>query len=247
MKFFLAKIFILVFFIGFSNANENIRFININYIVNNSEAGKTLNKIIENKGKKIKSELNDLGKKIENKKDKIISQKNILKKEEYGKLVKSLLGHLNCALEFEPGRLIVGNAGLLVCSVIYLKYLEDRNFLVLDGAMNDLIRPAMYDAYHEIIPVRDNKNSGNIKIDIVGPVCETGDTFARDRKFPMVKEKDLIAFRSCGAYGAVMASEYNSRPLIPEVLVKGAQFSIIRRRPSIMSIIERDIVPDWLS
>ena len=166
---------------------------------------------------------------------------------EYGKLVKSLLGHLNCELEFEPGRLIVGNAGILVCSVIYLKYLEGRNFLVLDGAMNDLIRPAMYDAYHEIIPVRDNKNSGNIKIDIVGPICETGDTFARDRIFPMVNEKDLIAFRSCGAYGAVMASEYNSRPLIPEVLVKGAQFSIIRRRPSIMSVIERDIVPDWLN
>ena len=166
---------------------------------------------------------------------------------EYGKLVKSLLGHLNCELEFEPGRLIVGNAGLLVCSVIYLKYLEDRNFLVLDGAMNDLIRPAMYDAYHEIIPVRDDSNSGNIKVDIVGPICETGDTFAKDRVFPMVKEKDLIAFRSCGAYGAVMASEYNSRPLIPEVLVKGAQFSIIRPRPSIMSVIERDIVPDWLT
>ena len=166
--------------------------------------------------------------------------------KEYGNLVKSVLGQLDCEFEFEPGRLIVGNAGLLVCSVIYLKYLKERNFLVIDGAMNDLIRPAMYDAYHDIIPVHEDKSSSRVRVDIVGPICETGDTFARGRSFPKVDEGDLIAFRSCGAYGAVMSSEYNSRPLVPEVLVKDSNFSIIRPRPSISSLIERDIVPNWL-
>ena len=166
--------------------------------------------------------------------------------KEYASTIKNTLGHLDCELEFEPGRFIVGNAGLFVCSVIYFKNLENRNFLVLDGAMNDLIRPAMYDAYHEVIPVKKQKGSSIVKVDIVGPVCETADTFARGRNFPLTSEGDLIAFRSAGAYGAVMASEYNSRPLIPEVLVKGSNFSLIRARPSIQSIIERDMIPEWL-
>ena len=165
---------------------------------------------------------------------------------EYGKLVKSILGDLNCEFEFEPGRLIVGNAGLLVCSVIYLKYLNERKFVVIDGAMNDLIRPAMYDAHHEILPIKQQKDSLTNKVDIVGPICETGDTFAQDLNFPRVNEEDLIAFQSCGAYGAVMSSEYNSRPLVPEVLVKGGQSSVIRPRPSMTTLISRDVVPGWL-
>ena len=112
--------------------------------------------------------------------------------------------------------------------------------------MNDLMRPAMYDAYHEAIPVNNLKSSSMVKMDIVGPVCETSDTFCRDRNFPLAAEGDLIAFCSAGAYGAVMASEYNSRPLIPEVLVKGPKFSVIRERPTIQSIIDRDIIPYWL-
>ena len=167
--------------------------------------------------------------------------------QEYATTVKSALGHLDCEFEFEPGRFIVGNAGLFVCSVIYVKKLKNRNFLVVDGAMNDLIRPAMYDANHEVIPVQEQKIASPIKADIVGPVCETADTFSRDTILPVESEGDLIAFRSAGAYGAVMASEYNSRPLIPEVLVKGLKFSIIRPRPSIQSIIKRDIIPNWLS
>jgi diaminopimelate decarboxylase len=170
----------------------------------------------------------------------------VINLEEYAATVKSIFGHFDCEFEFEPGRFIVGNAGLFVCSVIYFKNLKSRNFLVLDGAMNDLMRPAMYDAYHEVVPVRQRKTSSIVKVDIVGPICETADTFARDRELPFPSEGDLVAFRSAGAYGAVMSSEYNSRPLIPEVLVKDSKFSIIRARPSIKSIIERDVVPDWL-
>ena len=166
---------------------------------------------------------------------------------EYGKLVKRTLGHLDCEFEFEPGRLIVGNAGILVCSIIYLKYLQERNFIIVDGAMNDLIRPAMYDAYHDIIMVEKRNNSRCISVDVVGPICETGDTFARNRSLPISKEGDLIAFQSCGAYGAVMSSEYNSRPLIPEVLVMHDKFSVIRSRPSIDTVIKRDKIPDWLT
>ena len=166
--------------------------------------------------------------------------------QEYANTIKTTLGHLDCEFEFEPGRFLVGNSGLFICSVIYFKSLENRKFLVIDGAMNDLMRPAMYDAYHEAIPINNLKSSSTVKMDIVGPVCETSDTFCRDRNFPLAAEGDLIAFCSAGAYGAVMASEYNSRPLIPEVLVKGLKFSIIRERPTIQSIIDRDIIPDWL-
>ncbi len=166
---------------------------------------------------------------------------------DYAKLVSSTLGHLNCEFEFEPGRLMVGNAGLMVSSVIYLKSVKERNFIVIDGAMNDLIRPAMYDAYHEIIPVKEAKNASRTKFDVVGPICETGDTFARNRYLPILEEEDLIAFQSCGAYGAVMSSEYNSRPLIPEVLVREEKFSIIRPRPLITSVISRELIPDWMN
>ena len=164
---------------------------------------------------------------------------------EYGKMVRKVLGHLDCEIEIEPGRLIVGNAGILVSSVIGVKNGDNRNFLILDAAMNDLIRPAMYDAYHDIIPIKQI-SSPEAVYDVVGPVCETGDTFAKKRTMPELSKNDLVAFRSAGAYGAVMSSEYNTRPLIPEVMVNTNKFSIIRKRPSYQEIIERDIIPDWL-
>ncbi len=166
---------------------------------------------------------------------------------EYGSLIKKTLGHLGCEIEIEPGRLIAGNAGLMVSKVIYVKSGEGRDFLIVDGAMNDLIRPAMYEAHHDIVPVQEPTPGIEPRpYDIVGPVCETGDTFAKQRNMPPLSAGDLIAFRSAGAYGAVMASEYNTRPLIPEVLVNGDQFAVIRARPSFDEIINRDTIPSWL-
>lgn len=166
---------------------------------------------------------------------------------DYGALIKRTVGHLGCEIEIEPGRLIVGNAGILVSRVIYVKQGEGRQFLILDGAMNDLIRPAMYDAHHDIIPVVEPEAAAEQEpYDIVGPVCESGDTFARNRMMPPLKSGDLVAFRSAGAYGAVMASEYNTRPLVPEVLAKGDQFAVIRQRPDFDEIINRDTIPPWL-
>lgn len=166
---------------------------------------------------------------------------------DYGALIKRTVGHLGCEIEIEPGRLIAGNAGLMVTRVIYVKSGEGREFLILDAAMNDLIRPAMYEAHHDIVPLIE-PDPGIVPqaYDIVGPICETGDTFARERALPPLKAGDLIAFRGAGAYGAVMASEYNSRPLIPEVLVKGDQFAVIRRRPTLDEMINRDTIPEWL-
>ncbi len=166
---------------------------------------------------------------------------------EYGQMVKETLGHLGCEIEIEPGRLIAGNAGQLVSKVIYVKSGEGRDFLILDAAMNDLIRPAMYEAHHDIIPVQEAAVGVESQpYDIVGPVCETGDTFAKQRSLPPLAAGDLVSFRSAGAYGAVMASEYNSRPLIPEVLVHGDQFAVIRRRPDYEEMINRDTIPEWL-
>ncbi|KGB82065.1 MAG: diaminopimelate decarboxylase [Confluentimicrobium sp.] len=166
---------------------------------------------------------------------------------EYGAMVRQVLGDLDCEIEIEPGRLIAGNAGILVSEVIYLKSGEGRDFLILDAAMNDLIRPAMYGAYHDIVPVIEPAaGAEQAAYDIVGPVCESGDTFAKQRLMPQVAPGDLVAFRSAGAYGAVMASEYNSRPLIPEVLVQGDQFAVIRARPTFDEMINRDTIPEWL-
>ncbi|MBL3701568.1 diaminopimelate decarboxylase [Sulfitobacter sp. BDSS02] len=166
---------------------------------------------------------------------------------EYGALVKKTLGHLGCEIEIEPGRLIAGNAGLLVSSVIFVKSGEGRDFLILDAAMNDLIRPAMYDAWHDIVPVIEPEAGVEQQpYDVVGPVCESGDTFAKQRNLPPLASGDLVAFRSAGAYGAVMSSEYNTRPLIPEVLVKDNQFAVIRQRPSFEDMINRDTIPEWL-
>lgn len=166
---------------------------------------------------------------------------------EYGAMIKRTLGHLDCEIEIEPGRLIAGNAGLLVSKVIYMKSGEGRDFMIIDAAMNDLIRPAMYEAWHDIIPVVEPKPGHEPQpVDIVGPVCESGDTFAVQRAMPPVDAGELVAFRSAGAYGAVMASEYNSRPLIPEVLVKDDQFAVIRARSTFDDMIKRDTIPEWL-
>ena len=166
---------------------------------------------------------------------------------DYGALIKETVGHLGCEVEIEPGRLVVGNAGILVSRVIYVKSGEGRDFLILDGAMNDLIRPAMYDAHHDIVPIVEPAPGNEMQpYDIVGPVCESGDTFAKNRMMPPLEDGDLVAFRSAGAYGAVMASEYNTRPLVPEVLVNGHQFAVIRARPTFDEIINRDTIPIWL-
>ena len=166
---------------------------------------------------------------------------------DYGAMVRRTLGHLGCEIEIEPGRLIAGNAGLMVTRVIWVKQGEDRQFLIVDAAMNDLIRPAMYGAHHDIVPVVEAAPGTEAEVyDVVGPVCESGDTFAKGRALVPLAEGDLVAFRSAGAYGAVMASEYNSRPLIPEVLVHGDQFAVIRARPSFEDMINRDTIPIWL-
>ncbi|MDB6452446.1 diaminopimelate decarboxylase [Falsirhodobacter sp. 20TX0035] len=166
---------------------------------------------------------------------------------DYGALIKRTVGDLGCEIEIEPGRLISGNSGVLVSRVIYVKNGEGRDFLILDAAMNDLVRPSMYGAHHDIVAVEEPVVGADQQpYDVVGPVCETGDTFAKARPLPALAEGDLVAFRSAGAYGAVMASEYNTRPLIPEVLVKDDHYAVIRARPTFDEILSRDTIPDWL-
>ena len=166
---------------------------------------------------------------------------------DYGAMIKRTLGHLGCEIEIEPGRLISGNSGILVSKVIYNKQGDGRDFLILDAAMNDLVRPSMYDAHHDIIPIIEPAPGDEMRaFDVVGPVCETGDTFAKQRDLPPMNEGDLVAFRSAGAYGAVMASEYNTRPLVPEVLVSQDHFAVIRARPTFDEILRRDTIPEWL-
>ncbi|MDO5643537.1 MAG: diaminopimelate decarboxylase, partial [Paracoccus sp. (in: a-proteobacteria)] len=160
---------------------------------------------------------------------------------------RDTVGDLGCEIEIEPGRNIAGNAGVLLSQVIYVKQGEGRDFLILDAAMNDLIRPAMYGAHHDIVPVIETAPGVAVAdYDVVGPVCESGDTFQKGAQLPPPDPGDLIAFRSAGAYGAVMASEYNSRPLIPEVLVDGDRFAVIRPRPTLAEMIAREALPDWL-
>ncbi len=165
----------------------------------------------------------------------------------YAVIVKNQLRELNCKIVMEPGRLIVGNAGILVTEVLYVKDGGEKTFVIVDGAMNDLIRPTLYEAYHEIRPVVISAASApRIKADIVGPVCETGDYLALDREMAMPKPGDLFAVSSAGAYGAVQAGTYNSRLLVPEVLVKGSDFHVIRPRRSYEELIALDSVPSWL-
>ncbi len=167
--------------------------------------------------------------------------------ELYGRLVAELTKGLDVKLVFEPGRLIVANAGILVSRVLYVKPGAAKNFLVLDAAMNDLIRPAMYDAHHDIVPVRDPGAAPKLqRYDVVGPICETGDLFAHDRDLPGAKAGDLMALMTAGAYGAVMSSSYNARLPAPEVLVSGQKWSVVRPRITYEALIALDRIPDWL-
>lgn len=165
----------------------------------------------------------------------------------YAEMVKRLTKGLNLKLVFEVGRLIAGNAGILVTRVIYVKRGAEKTFIVVDAAMNDLVRPTLYDAYHEILPVREAPaNAPTIVADVVGPVCETGDYLALDRKLPAVQTGDLLAVMTAGAYGAVQASTYNTRPLIPEILVRGGDAAIVRARIGAAQQIGFDNLPAWL-
>lgn len=165
---------------------------------------------------------------------------------DYAAVVQETTGNLGCSLFVEPGRSLVGNAGLLVTRVIFDKQGIARRFVIVDAAMNDLIRPAMYEAYHGIRTVRETPaDSSATEADIVGPICETGDTFARSRSLPPLKPEDLLVFDSAGAYGAVMASTYNTRLLVPEVLVKGDDFAVVRERPSYDDLLKLDRLAKW--
>ncbi len=161
--------------------------------------------------------------------------------EEYANMVIDVVSGLDCKLIFEPGRLIVGNSGILISKVIYTKSSATNHFIIIDAAMNNLIRPALYEAYHEIIPVIQNKSRDEINVDIVGPICETGDVFARDRKLPLMQSNELLAIRSSGAYGSVMGSTYNTRPLIAEVMVDEGSYKIIRKPQTLEELIARDL------
>jgi len=166
----------------------------------------------------------------------------------YAEVVAASVGKLGLALILEPGRRIVGDAGILVTRVIYVKEGVERNFLIVDAAMNDLIRPALYDAYHAIIPVAEPPSEAPTRrFDIVGPICESTDRLAEQRAMPPVAAGDLLAICSVGAYGAVMASNYNLRLTAPEIMVRGNDFAIVRPRPDYQDIIGRDRLPDWLA
>jgi len=168
---------------------------------------------------------------------------------DYGAIVREVFaGWEDREFECEPGRLIAANAGILVAKVIYVKEAGDRKFLILDAAMNDLIRPALYDAHHDIVPVVEPAPGTPTHVyDVVGPICESGDTFAKGRALPELKAGDLVAFRSAGAYGAVMASEYNTRPPAPEVIVRGDDFALARPRPTYDDMLGKDRIPEWLT
>lgn len=167
--------------------------------------------------------------------------------DRYADIIERTVGDLGATLIFEPGRLIAGNAGILVSKALYYKEGEDKDFLIIDAAMNDLIRPTLYEAYHQILPVEEEKaNNPKCLMDVVGPVCETGDFLAENRELPRLEADDLIAILSAGAYGAVQSCTYNSRPLIPEVMVKGSEFAVIRPRPPLEELINQDQLPTWL-
>jgi diaminopimelate decarboxylase len=167
--------------------------------------------------------------------------------DEYAAVVKRATQDLGCTLIFEPGRLIVGNAGILVTRLIYLKGGEAKNFAIIDAAMNDLIRPTLYEAHHDIWPVEEPAPAARRMVaDVVGPVCESGDFLALDRELPEVRPGQLLAVMSAGAYGAVQAGTYNTRPLVPEVLVRDAEWCLVRPRLETDQLIALDRLPAWL-
>ncbi|TAL03413.1 MAG: diaminopimelate decarboxylase [Rhodospirillaceae bacterium] len=164
----------------------------------------------------------------------------------YGDMVRRVFGNLGCALAFEPGRLIVGNAGILVTCVTLIKEGTSHRFTVVDAGMNDLVRPAMYDAHHDVMTIAQPRTAETVATDVVGPVCESSDRFARSVLLPILAPGDLIAFMTAGAYGSSMSSTYNSRPLVPEVLVKGDRFAVVRRRPSFDEMTALEQLPPWI-
>ena len=165
---------------------------------------------------------------------------------EYAAMVKRLTADLNVEMIFEPGRMIAGNSGILLSEVLYVKRGEDQDFLIIDAAMNDLLRPALYDAFHDMEAVKQPSLDHMETYDVVGPICESGDTFTKGREMPKLESGELIVLHSAGAYGAAQASQYNTRPLIPEVLVNGDEFAVIRSRPSVEDILKTESLPDWL-
>jgi diaminopimelate decarboxylase len=167
--------------------------------------------------------------------------------EDYGKMVKEVIGDLDIKVAFEPGRMIAGNAGILVTRIIFVKEGINRRFCIIDGAMNDLIRPTLYDAYHAIIPVKEPQdNAALVEMDIVGPICESGDYFAKNRKLPPLDDGDLLVVRTVGAYASAMASMYNSRALSPEILVNGDQYAVIRDRVDVEDMLRFENFPSWI-
>ena len=167
--------------------------------------------------------------------------------EEYAAVVRQALGDLGMKYVLEPGRMITANAGILVSKVVFTKHTNAKRFVVVDAAMNDLIRPTLYDAEHDVWPVAEHlKDTENMVQDIVGPVCETGDYLCQDKALPRLAEGDLIAIMAAGAYGAVMSSTYNSRLLVPEVLVNGAEFAVVRPRRTYEELIALDRLPGWI-
>lgn len=174
----------------------------------------------------------------------VYNEERLLDLDAYAQWVNDIIVPLDTKIIMEPGRYLVGNAGVILTRVEYVKETQDRKFLVLDAAMNDLIRPAMYDAYHGIEPVA-SRNAPWSKYDVVGPVCETGDTFTTDREMPEMKAGEYAVIKSAGAYGASMASNYNTRPLAAEVMARNGEYAVIRPRQSYEDVIGRDIVPDW--
>ena len=166
---------------------------------------------------------------------------------EFMQLVRKETDGLGCELTFEPGRRLVGEAGVLVAEVILMKPGVSKTFVIVDAAMNDLIRPTLYDAWHDILPARRPRpDAATIRCDIVGPVCESGDYLAQNRDLPPLSAGDLVMIRSAGAYGAVMASSYNTRPLAPEVMVDGTRFAVVRPRPSIDELLSSERFPPWM-
>jgi diaminopimelate decarboxylase len=166
---------------------------------------------------------------------------------DYAEIVLALSNRLGARLLFEPGRVIMGNAGVLVTGVIYVKRSEGKRFVIADAGMNDLVRPTLYDAYHDIWPVRESlRQSAMTEADVVGPVCESGDFLAKDRPMPELSSGDLLAVMTAGAYGAVQASSYNSRLLVPEVLVQGSRYAVVRPRPSYEDMLKAETIAPWL-
>ncbi|MEM7004335.1 MAG: diaminopimelate decarboxylase [Pseudomonadota bacterium] len=165
----------------------------------------------------------------------------------YANMIRRVIGDMPVQIILEPGRVIAGNAGILLTKALYHKEAPDRTFLIVDAGMNDLMRPALYSAHHDVLPLAEPSEDGPIQtVDIVGPICESTDKFASARDLPKIEPGAYIAFLSAGAYGAVLSSQYNARPLVPEVLVNGGDYAVIRRRPTFEEMIELERVPDWL-